>query len=145
MCCGMILDCFKDICDIYKDVVKVIKDQIECEQIILEVYWDFCGVLKQVEVIVLELFNIVMGKFDVVKVVLEGVLVEVEVYIGDDVVQKVRLELVCDEQLWEMQDEEKCYQIVKDFFDNFMVGYNMFEVIMVCFVQIINVKEWVYV
>ena len=57
---------------------------------------------------------------------------------------ELRVELARDEQLRNVQDEEKRYQIAKDLADNLTVSYNTSEVIMARLKQTTNAKERVY-
>lgn len=55
-----------------------------------------------------------------------------------------RLELTRDEQLRDLQAEDRRYQIAKDLAENLSVSYNTTEVVMARLVQTTDVKERVY-
>ena len=141
---GDIADRFDRIRGTYLEVTRSTKDQIERETVILEAYRDFRGALKQAEVLALEVLHKAEGKLKAAQGELKKASEAVTSFQGTEIAQRARLELVRDEHLRRTQDEEKRYQIAKDFADNLTISYNTSEVIMARLLQTTNAKERVY-
>ncbi len=141
---GDIADRFDKIRDTYLEVTADTKDQIEREHTILEAYRDFRGALKQAEVSTLEVLKIAEEALEAEKAKLTTASDAVAAYAGDAPAERARLELARDEQLRQMQNAEKRYQIAKDMADNMTIGYNTSEVVMARLLQTTNAKERVY-
>lgn len=141
---GDIADRFDEIRQTYLDVTRATKDQIAREGAILEAYHNFRGALKQAEVLALEVLKTAEAKLLAAKDSLQQAANALAAYTGADVAERARLELARDEQLRELQDEDKRYQIAKDLSDNLTVSYNTSEVIMARLHQTTGAKERVY-
>ncbi|PXA99866.1 cell surface protein [Nostoc sp. 3335mG] len=141
---GDIATRFNKIRDTYLVVNKDTKDQIDREQTILEAYRDFRGALKQAEVMALEVLQTAEKRLEEKKNSLQRSADELAAYAGSVPADRARLELARDEQLREMQNEEKRYQIAKDLSDNLTISYNTSEVVMARLMQTTNAKERVY-
>lgn len=141
---GDIPDRFEKIKDTYLDVADDSKDQIEREHIILNAYQDFRGALKESEVLALEILEKAGVRLAEAKTALDTAMQSVDGYDGDDPVERARLELARDEQMRNVQYNDRRYQIAKDLSDNLTVSYNTSEVIMARLLQTTNAKERVY-
>ncbi|WIY53305.1 cell surface protein [Devosia sp. YIM 151766] len=141
---GDIATRFNKVRDTYLEVTRDTKDQIDREHTILEAYRDFRGALKQAEVMALELLQVAEKRLEEKKDILQKSADELAAYAGDVPADRARLEMARDEQLREMQNEEKRYQIAKDLSDNLTISYNTSEVVMARLMQTTNAKERVY-
>jgi hypothetical protein len=141
---GDIADRFDKIRSTYLNVTKATKDQIEREGKILDAYHDFRGALKQAEILALEVLKKAEAKLDTAKGELAKAADAVANYGGTDPAERAALELKRDEQVRELQEEDKRYQIAKDLADNLTISYNTSEVIMARLNQTTNAKERVY-
>ncbi|MEO9969586.1 MAG: cell surface protein [Hyphomonadaceae bacterium] len=141
---GDIASRFGKIKDLYLEVQGETANQIERERAILEAYLDFRGAMKQSEVLALDVLNTAEGKLTEAREAVSAAVATVEGYAGDDAAERATLELQRDEQLRNLQAEEKRYQVSKDLSDNITVGYNTSEVIMARLVQTTNAKERIY-
>ncbi len=141
---GDIASRFDKIKTIYLTVAKDSNDQIQREHLILEAYRDFRGALKQSEVLALEVFQIAESKLGDAKTGLQQAMGEVEKVVDAEPAERARLEMARDEQLRELQNEEKRYQIAKDLADNLTISYNTSEVVMARLMQTTTAKERVY-
>ena len=141
---GDIASRFGKIKDLYLEVQGETANQIERERAILEAYLDFRGAMKQSEVLALDVLNTAEGKLTEAREAVSAAVATVEGYAGDDAAERATLELKRDEQLRNLQAEEKRYQVSKDLSDNITVGYNTSEVIMARLVQTTNAKERIY-
>lgn len=128
----------------YLDVAKDTKDQIEREQVILDAYQDFRTALKQSEVLALEVLKKAHGIMDDAKARVADALAAVEAGKDGEAADRARLELARDQQVRDLQNTEKRYQIAKDLSDNLTVGNNTSEVIMARLIQTTNAKERIY-
>jgi len=135
---------FGKIKDMYLEVQEESANQIEREQTILEAYLDFRGAMKQSEVMALEVLKTAEGELEKARGLVNEAVARVAGYIGEDLVERAKLELARDEQLRKLQTEDKRYQITKDLSDNITIGYNTSEVIMARLVQTTTAKERVY-
>ena len=84
------------------------------------------------------------AKLDAAKEGVNAAMKTVEVFQGDDAVERARQEMARDEAVRELQNEEKRYQIAKDLSDNLTISYNTSEVVMARLLQTTNAKERVY-
>lgn len=141
---GDVADRFDALKEIYLGVTEDTKDQIEREQVILEAYRDYRGALKQAEVLALEVLDTATAKLEAARSGLDEASDKVANFSGGEPAERARLELARDEQLRNVQDEEKRYQIAKDLADNLTVSYNTSEVIMARLQQTTNAKERIY-
>ena len=141
---GDIATRFDKIKDTYLDVTAATQDQIQREQKILEAYQDFRGALKQSEVMSLEVLEKAEASLDAAKEAVNAAMKTVEGFLGEDVVERARLEMARDEAVRSPQNEEKRYQIAKDLSDNLTISYNTSEVVMARLLQTTNAKERVY-
>ena len=141
---GDIASRFGKIKDTYLEVQSDTADQIQKEHLILEAYLDFRGALKQSEVLALDVLKVAEGKLETAREAVTAASKEVTDYTGDDAATRATLELKRDEQLRDLQAEEKRYQVAKDLSDNITIGYNTSEVIMARLVQTTNAKERIY-
>lgn len=141
---GDIASRFGKIKDLYLGVQDETANQIEREHTILEAYLDFRGALKQSEVMALEVLDVAEDQLEAARADVNAAVARVAGYIGEDPVERARLELARDEELRALQNEEKRYQVAKDLSDNITVGYNTSEVIMARLVQTTNAKERIY-
>ena len=141
---GSIADRFGRIKDTYLEVADETRNQIEREQAILEAYMDFRGAMKNSEVEAFEVLKKAEAELEDARAVLQDAMDAVDQYAGDDQAERSRLELARDEQLRNLQNAEKRYQIAKDLSDNLTVGYNTSEVVMARLVQMRNAKERIY-
>lgn len=104
-----------------------------------QAYQDFRGAIKQSEVL-----KTAEGKLDAAKAGVKAAMKTIEIYQGDEVAERAKLELAHDEKVRVLRNEEKRYQIAKDLSDNLTIGYNTSEVVMVRLMQTTNAKERVY-
>ncbi|MFN7180720.1 cell surface protein [Hyphomonas sp.] len=141
---GDIASRFGKIKDLYLEVQDETANQIDRERKILEAYLDFRGAMKQSEVLALEVLKAAEGKLDAAKVRVGEAVAAVAAYAGEEPAERARLELARDEQLRQLQNEEKRYQIAKDLSDNITIGYNTSEVVMARLVQTTTAKDRVY-
>jgi len=141
---GDIASRFGKIKDLYLEVQEETAHQIEKEHLILEAYLDFRGALKQSEVMALDVLKAAEVELEHAKGDVNAAVANVAGYIGDDAAERATLELNRDEELRNLQAEEKRYQIAKDLSDNITIGYNTSEVVMARLVQTTNAKERVY-
>ncbi|MEN8213161.1 MAG: cell surface protein [Pseudomonadota bacterium] len=135
---------FDKIKDVYLEVAADSRDQIEREQLILTSYQDFRGALKESEVLGLEILKTADEKLDAAKGELETAMQAVDAYTGEDAAERAKLEMARDQEIRNVQDEDRRYQIAKDLSDNLTVSYNTSEVIMARLTQISSTKERVY-
>ena len=141
---GDIASRFGKIKDLYLEVQSETANQIERERTILEAYLDFRGALKQSEVLALDVLKTAEEKLNGARDAVSAAVAAVEAYAGEDAAERATLELKRDEQLRNLQAEEKRYQVSKDLSDNLTIGYNTSEVIMARLVQTTNAKERIY-
>lgn len=141
---GDIAERFGKIKDLYLEVAEETQNQIHREQTILDAYMDFRGALKHCEVLALEVLKKAEEKLAAAKERVAAAASATEAYAGEDAAERSRLELARDEELRNLQGEEKRYQVAKDLSDNITVGYNTSEVIMARLVQTTSAKERVY-
>ena len=141
---GDVADRFDKLKAIYLDVTKETKNQVDREHKILEAYRDYRGALKQSEVLALEVLQIAKAKIDAAHAKLKEASEKVAGFAGTEPAERARLELARDEELRQVQDEEKRYQIAKDLSDNLTVSYNTSEVVMARLLQTTNAKERIY-
>jgi len=141
---GDVADRFDKLKAIYLDVTKETKNQVDREHKILEAYRDYRGALKQSEVLALEVLQIAKAKLDAAHAKLKEASEKVANFAGTEPAERARLELARDEELRQVQDEEKRYQIAKDLSDNLTVSYNTSEVVMARLLQTTNAKERIY-
>jgi hypothetical protein len=135
---------FNKIKKIYLEVSADTKDQIERENQILESYRDFRGALKESQVMAFQVLKKAETQVEVAKTRLEEAAKALESNTSEDRATIARLELTRDEQLRELQAEDRRYQIAKDLAENLSVSYNTTEVVMARLVQTTDVKERVY-
>jgi hypothetical protein len=141
---GDVADRFDKLKSIYLGVTKDTKNQVDREHKILEAYRDYRGALKQSEVLALEVLKIATTKLDEARASLKEASDKVGNFAGSEPAERARLELARDEQLRQVQDEEKRYQIAKDLSDNLTISYNTSEVVMARLLQTTNAKERIY-
>ncbi len=141
---GDIAERFEKIKSTYLDVASDSKDQIEREHVILNAYQDFRGALKQSEGLALDVLKIAGKKLEGAKTRVSEAAAAVHGFAGDDRAEVSRLELARDEQLRQLQNEERRYQVAKDLADNLTVSYNTSEVVMARLMQTTSAKERVY-
>jgi hypothetical protein len=141
---GDVADRFDKLKLIYLGVTKDTKNQVDREHRILEAYRDYRGALKQSEVLALEVLKIATTKLDQARASLKEASDKVGNFAGSEPAERARLELARDEQLRQVQDEEKRYQIAKDLSDNLTISYNTSEVVMARLLQTTNAKERIY-
>lgn len=141
---GDIASRFGKIKDLYLEVQDETANQIDRERKILEAYLDFRGAMKQSEVLALEVLKAATGELDAAKTRVGEAVSAVAAYTGEEPAERARLELARDEQLRQLQNEEKRYQIAKDLSDNITIGYNTSEVVMARLVQTTTAKDRVY-
>lgn len=141
---GDIASRFGKIKDLYLEVQDETANQIDRERKILEAYLDFRGAMKQSEVLALEVLKAATGELDAAKARVGEAVAAVAAYTGEEPAERARLELARDEQLRQLQNEEKRYQIAKDLSDNITIGYNTSEVVMARLVQTTTAKDRVY-
>ncbi|MEL6567947.1 MAG: cell surface protein [Pseudomonadota bacterium] len=141
---GDIASRFGKIKDLYLEVQDETANQIERERTILEAYLDFRGALKNCEVMALEVLNTAEGELSKVRADVNAAVAKVAGYLGEDPAERAKLELARDEELRNLQAEEKRYQVAKDLSDNITIGYNTSEVVMARLVQTTNAKERIY-
>ena len=141
---GDIASRFGKIKDLYLEVATDTRDQIEREQAILDAYMDFRGALKHSEVLALEVLKTAEKVLAAAKERVGAAVAAVEGFNGDDPAERSRVELARDEELRNLQTEEKRYQVAKDLSDNITISYNTSEVIMARLVQTTNAKERIY-
>lgn len=141
---GDIANRFGKIKDVYLDVADDSRDQIQREHLISNAYQDFRGALKEAEVLALEVLKKGEERLQAAQQELEQAIEVVAHYTGKDRTELAKLEMARDEQLRQVQDEEKRYQIAKDLADNLTVSYNSSEVIMARLRQTTSAKERVY-
>ncbi len=141
---GDIADRFDKVKEIYLEVTKDTKGQIDREHTILESYRDYRGALKQAEVLALETLKTATAKLDGARATLKEASDKVAGFSGSEPAERARLELARDEQLRQVQDEEKRYQIAKDLSDNLTISYNTSDVVMARLQQTTNAKERIY-
>lgn len=141
---GDIATRFDDIKKVYLEVAADSKDQIKREHTILNAYQDFRGALKESEIFALDIMKIAEGHWDQAKARLGEANNTVEVYTGEDLAQRAKLELARDERMRELQNQEDRYQVAKDLSDNLTVSYNTSEVVMARLMQTTSAKERVY-
>jgi hypothetical protein len=141
---GDIADRFDKLKAIYLDVTKATKGQIDREHVIMEAYRDYRGALKQAEVLALEVLKTATSKLDAARVTLKEASDKVGNIAGTEPAERARLELLRDEQLRQVQDEERRFQIAKDLSDNLTISYNTSEVVMARLHQTTNAKERIY-
>lgn len=134
---------FEKIKRTYLDVAKDTLDQVQREHQILEAYRDFRGALKESEVMAFEVLKKAEETLKTARERVDAASKAVEAS-GTDPAERAKLELARDEQLRELQNQEKRYQIAKDLSDNLTVGYNTSEVIMARLLQTTSAKERVY-
>lgn len=135
---------FEKIKRTYLDVAKDTLDQVQREHQILEAYRDFRGALKESEVMAFEVLKKAEETLKNARERMDAASKAVETSAGTDPAERAKLELARDEQLRELQNQEKRYQIAKDLSDNLTVGYNTSEVIMARLLQTTSAKERVY-
>ncbi len=135
---------FEKIRQSYLAVSRDTKDQIDREHAILEAYRDFRGALKQAEVMALELLEVAEAELEQKKNNLKAASDALTAFSEGTPADRARLEMTRDEQLRELQNEERRYQIVKDLSDNLTISYSTSEVIMARLMQTTNAKERVY-
>ncbi len=135
---------FRDIKDTYIEVAADSKDQIEREHTILEAYRDFRTALKEAQVMAYQVLKKAESQLDGAKARLNEASKALETNTSKDQEVIAKLELARDQQLRELQDEDKRYQIAKDLAENLSVSYNTTEVIMARLQQANEVKERVY-
>jgi hypothetical protein len=135
---------FRDIKDTYLEVAADSKDQIEREHTILESYRDFRTALKEAQVMAYQVLKKAESQLDGAKARLNDASKALETNTSKDQEVIAKLELARDQQLRELQDEDKRYQIAKDLAENLSVAYNTTEVIMARLHQSNEIKERVY-
>jgi hypothetical protein len=135
---------FNKIKETYIEVSADTKDQMERENLILESYRDFRGALKESQVMAFQVLKKAETQVEVAKTRLEEATKALESNTSEDRATIARLELTRDEQLRNLQAEDRRYQIAKDLAENLSVSYNTTEVVMARLVQTTDVKERVY-
>jgi hypothetical protein len=135
---------FNKIKETYMEVSADTKDQMERENLILESYRDFRGALKESQVMAFQVLKKAETQVEVAKTRLEEATKALESNTSEDRATIARLELTRDEQLRNLQAEDRRYQIAKDLAENLSVSYNTTEVVMARLVQTTDVKERVY-
>jgi hypothetical protein len=128
----------------YMEVSADTKEQMERENLILESYRDFRGALKESQVMAFQVLKKAETQVEVAKTRLEEATKALESNTSEDRATIARLELTRDEQLRNLQAEDRRYQIAKDLAENLSVSYNTTEVVMARLVQTTDVKERVY-
>ena len=141
---GDVADRFEKLKAIYLDVTKDTKNQVDREHKVLEAYRDYRGALKQSEVLALEVLKTATSKLDETRSRLKEASDKVGNFTGTEPAERARLELARDEELRQVQDEEKRYQVAKDLSDNLTISYNTSEVVMARLLQTTNAKERIY-
>ena len=141
---GDIADRFATIKDTYLDVTEATQEQIQREQAILDAYQDFRGALKESEIEALELLKKAEALLKEAQAEVQEAMQAVEVFQGEDMAERARLEMARDEAVRALQTTEKKYQLAKDLSDNLTISYNTSEVVMTRLLQTTNVKERVY-
>ena len=141
---GDIASRFDKIKETYLDVTASTNDQIQRENRILEAYQDFRGALKESEVLALEVLKQAEANLTAAKEALAEAMQAVEGFSGDDAAERARLEMARDQEVRDLQREDKRYQIAKDLSDNLTVSYNTSEVVMARLLQTTTAKERVY-
>ena len=141
---GDIADRFEEIRYAYLEVAKDSKDQILREGRILDAYKDFRTAYKHAQVLALKVLEQAEKRLAAAKKSLEKATDKVAKFSGKEASKRAELELQRDNELRELQDEEKRYQIAKDLADNLTVGYNTSEVVMSRLMQTTSAKERVY-
>jgi len=135
---------FNKIKKTYMEVSADTKNQMERENQILESYRDFRGALKESQVMAFQVLKKAETQVEVAKTRLEEAAKALESNTSEDRATIARLELTRDEQLRDLQAEDRRYQIAKDLAENLSVSYNTTEVVMARLVQTTDVKERVY-
>jgi hypothetical protein len=141
---GDISSRFDKIKNSFQDVTRDTLDQVQREHRILEAYRDFRGALKESEVMAFEVLKKAEEALNKARASMDAASKAVEAAAGAEPAERAKLELARDEQLRELQNQEKRYQIAKDLSDNLTVGYNTSEVIMARLMQTTSAKERVY-
>ncbi len=141
---GDIADRFATIKDTYLEVTDATQEQIQREQAILDAYQDFRGALKESEIEALELLKKAEALLKEAQAEVQEAMQAVEVFQGEDMAERARLEMARDEAVRALQTTEKKYQLAKDLSDNLTISYNTSEVVMTRLLQTTNVKERVY-
>lgn len=141
---GDIASRFGKIKDTYLEVAADSRDQIERERTILNAYQDFRGAMKQSEIDALNLLQQAEALWNEAKGRLKQASETVDLYQGEDLEARAKLELSRDERLRELQYAEDRFQISKDISDNLTVSYNTSEVIMARLMQTTSAKDRVY-
>jgi len=140
---GSVPDRFAKIKESYVGVAKAADDQLLREKTILDAYQDFRLALKASEIDAQEVLAIATKSLDGRKAVLSEAVAGVDKP-GIDGAAKSAMELARDEALRAVQDEDKCYQIVKDLADDLKTSYNTAELVFARLQQSHVVKERLY-
>lgn len=141
---GTVPDRFNDIRKDYLDVAKSANDQLIRENVILDAYRDFRMALKSAEVDAKDVLNIATENLNALKHALQNANAAVEGYVGQDAAERARLELSRDEALRAVQDEDKCFQVIKDIADDLKTAYNTAELVFARLDQTHTVKDRLY-
>ncbi|MBS3141621.1 cell surface protein [Candidatus Woesearchaeota archaeon] len=118
---------FEKIKDIYQDVTTDTGKQLEMEKEIIDGYVNFRFALKEAEIAAHQVLATQTGIWDKSKLATQTAAAKVDNYAGADKSEKSRLELSRDEALYNQQQEERKYQLLKDVAEHLTISYNVGE------------------
>ena len=136
-------DRFDDISEIYKDVANDTKDQLEREDAIMDGYIEFRFALKEAEIAARDLLEAQKPTLAESKTALSAAQKSVDDFKGDEA-DRSRLELTRDEAIRKHQDEDRCYQLLKDVAENLSIGYDVGETLITKLKQTHDAKDQVF-
>ena len=135
---------FDEIADVYKRVSADTKEQLEREQTIMDGYIDFRFSLKEAEVVAQDLVKLQVEHLDRAKQNLAAAQSAVDAYQGSDESEQGRLELARDEARNAFEQEDRCFQLLKDISENLAIGYDVGETLITKLKQTHDAKDQVY-
>ena len=101
--------------------------QLEMEKEIIDGYVNFRFALKEAEIAAHQVLATQTGIWDKSKLATQTAAAKVDNYAGADKSEKSRLELSRDEALYNQQQEERKYQLLKDVAEHLTISYNVGE------------------
>lgn len=135
---------FEKITELYTEVADDTNDQLKTEEAVMDGYIDFRFAVKEAEILARELLATQTENLELAKAELAAAQRQVDNDQSDDSSRQSRLELARDEARQRLQDEDRCYQLIKDVAENLSVGYDVGETLVLKLRQTHNVKEQVY-
>jgi hypothetical protein len=135
---------FEKIAELYKEVAADTNGQLKREEAVMDGYIDFRFAVKEAEILARELLAAQTEHLERAKTDLAAAQQQVADFAGDDESQRSRLELARDEARRRYENEDRCFQLLKDVAENLEVGYNVGETLVTKLKQTHDVKDQVY-